>query len=298
MNKLETNYNGGFPLVLDDLRFIQDSWRRGFEALSKFKNIAGDAFIDNVALYPPRVTGTGPFTIEENWVYRDGEIWYVPETSSASIPLNLWISFPEVNDPEGSKIFEDTNTNETYKVRQATISTGAVQPPSSLDFNALRTPRDFKIVSREQITLPDLASINNGTSYITINPVTPNITIKSFVAASSATAYIGTITQPGWLSEIFVYIEQVSGITSETFLAQNRAGAGAQGNIDLNRADIYRYSDLAPGTAFTTNFLGTDQSNQIFSVDQSGICIHLLWDEARQRWRQANNSSIIYLNPS
>jgi len=129
MNKLDTNNNGGFPLTLNDFRFIDDSVRLALYDICGAFGITGA-----VILYGCQVQQQGNYmVVSEGAILNNGEIWHVfPHNFSIPNGFNeapYW-NFIEQNDPAGSKVFFDGVTHQVYKVRKATGS--AVPDPAAI----------------------------------------------------------------------------------------------------------------------------------------------------------------------
>lgn len=123
MNKLLTNFNGGFPFVLDDVRFLQDAIWQGLEGLTKaFGNcrLVGAVVSDN---------GTS-YDVTEGFIILNGEVLYVP---ADSVPAGADIEdygflVSETFDAAGDKVFQDASTQQTYQLRTAKLAFVAGNP--------------------------------------------------------------------------------------------------------------------------------------------------------------------------
>ncbi len=77
MNKLLTNFNGGYPIELDDLRFREEAYRNAIQSfvssLSTHAILTGCEISEN--------TQTGLFQVNQGWVVIDGEIGFLPQTT-------------------------------------------------------------------------------------------------------------------------------------------------------------------------------------------------------------------------
>jgi hypothetical protein len=123
MNKFETNFNGGFPLALDDFRFIDDSVRLAISDICRSLGVS-----DSVILYGCQLQLQGNYTsVSEGAIYHNGEIWHVfPHNFStpAGVTTTYW-NFMEQNDAAGSKTFFDGLERQVYKIRKAICSVQA-----------------------------------------------------------------------------------------------------------------------------------------------------------------------------
>ena len=106
MNKLITTNNGGFPLKLDDFRFIDEANRTSLKAIMS-------AFgVDNMTVILlsgcTRSVATGTVTISEGYISIGGEICYVP-SHSYSAPTSSQKEYWVINtafDNAGLKSFQ------------------------------------------------------------------------------------------------------------------------------------------------------------------------------------------------
>jgi len=134
MNKLQTEFDGGMPFALDDLRFMQAANRKALASLARaLVKYSGKEV--PVIIYGAQISnnGTDTVSISEGAMYYNEEIWHIPAHSFTSpIPLtespfwNLERSF----DPSGDKIFYDGEMHRTYEIRNAkaamTVSENAI----------------------------------------------------------------------------------------------------------------------------------------------------------------------------
>ncbi len=127
MNKLLTNINGGFPFVLDDLRFNDAAYRDAFKAVMKAFDINGtDRFIIAGCEVTSNLT---THNIAPGWIYYDGEI-YAVDAQSIQIQVGPGAGYyfePIITyDPAGNKTFEDGTQHDTYEVRKAKVYFGTL----------------------------------------------------------------------------------------------------------------------------------------------------------------------------
>lgn len=115
MNKL-INPNGGMPLELDDLIFIQDSFK---DALKGVLHEFTRAEFGNVILSGCEVTnlGGGNYSISSGYVMLGYEVCFVPATTENFVisALVLGVNY----DPAGNDIFFDGVARDTYEIRTA-----------------------------------------------------------------------------------------------------------------------------------------------------------------------------------
>lgn len=126
MNKLITSNTGGFPLVLDDLRFIDEAIRESFSAV--FKSFMQNEDIENVALIvhgcEKSVTGTFPTltnTYSPGIVVLNGESLLFPGLVVSGVDLPRRWAVETTFDPSGDKIFKNGDTESTYQIRRAKL---------------------------------------------------------------------------------------------------------------------------------------------------------------------------------
>lgn len=118
MNRIETNFNLGFDLVLEDFRFQDAAVRLAFADLTKALGHSGP-----VILWGCNVSYAGTMaTVTEGAIFYNNEIWHVyahtfqvpsPDPGDPS-----WC-FVISNDPEGAKLDSELNPHQTYEVRKA-----------------------------------------------------------------------------------------------------------------------------------------------------------------------------------
>lgn len=124
MNKLNTLNNGGFPLTLDDFKFIDDSVRLALDDLGKA--LSG---ISTAKLYGCAIISHGSYIeITEGAILHNGEVFHVyphimPVTGIIS---QYYWNFISSYDPSGSKVFFDGNTHQVYEIRKAV---GSINQP-------------------------------------------------------------------------------------------------------------------------------------------------------------------------
>lgn len=146
MNHLETNFNGGVPIHLNDLRFQEDAVRAAIKgAMSAF---GIDTFANSFIISGCVVTGP---TCSEGWICLKGEILRVEAHTVPTPPLGqilVW-SIETAYDPAGSKTLQSGGIIEMHHVKRgkiiAAVPSGdylVAQPTSGrlIDkLNALRT---------------------------------------------------------------------------------------------------------------------------------------------------------------
>lgn len=130
MNKLISNINGGYPFVMDDLRFMDQSYRDAFKGtlhhLQEFNESTGNVNAVGIAMIPSNDGYSGGATIPDIWVFKDGEYFKIKSQqldSGGGFGASYTVQFPTTYDSggAGTKTFQDGNTHETYQIREATI---------------------------------------------------------------------------------------------------------------------------------------------------------------------------------
>lgn len=121
--------NGGMPLELDDLNWIQDAYK---EAISGIWKTYVDALSGNCILSGcvPTLVAPSTYDITAGFVLLNNEVRYYPGQTGVSVPTPSQRFFVEDDyyDPAGSDVFEDTVTRDTYQVRNAKLQ-NFVTPP-------------------------------------------------------------------------------------------------------------------------------------------------------------------------
>lgn len=120
MKHLETTETGGFPFVLDDLRWMETGINDAINAFIRgFKN--------NSTQNWQIITGLDydGFQVDDGWIFFNGEMCYCPGISDATLQSGEMLKFQlsEIYDPSGSKIFQNNVNNpiDTYLNRTVEI---------------------------------------------------------------------------------------------------------------------------------------------------------------------------------
>lgn len=125
MNKLLTEFTGGFPFLLNDLRFIDDAVKLAIADLTTA--VAGS---EPVIIYGCQTQQQANFvSVSEGAIFWQGEIWHVyPHNFTAPNPMTeapYW-NFVTENGPEGSRTFENAETHQVHQIRKAVASVSPV----------------------------------------------------------------------------------------------------------------------------------------------------------------------------
>ncbi|MFK5855367.1 MAG: hypothetical protein QM503_04485 [Bacteroidota bacterium] len=172
MNKLKSTNHGGMPIELDDLRWMDESYREAFKAT--IKSLTGEATA-GAKLFGCEVVDTEQgdvFTCTEGYVFFNDEIYFVPAHNLVHSDNFLYFKEVITYDPLGDEVFEDANPFGTYEKRTAILESGASQPANTMLYNS----KSAATLLGEQINLLNawqavamnavFVSINNGLSNI------------------------------------------------------------------------------------------------------------------------------------
>ena len=120
MNKLITTDSGGFPFLLNDIRFLDEAYREGMASI--IKTVAEECI-----LWGCEYSENGTIaSINAGAVFFDNEIFYCPSHSvdlGVNIQDDIVLQVKEYDDPsgDGNKLFADGSTHQTYKVREVKV---------------------------------------------------------------------------------------------------------------------------------------------------------------------------------
>ena len=123
MNRLITTSVGGFPKVLDDLRWFlgQAIGNQGiYQALNNLLRLFGDNFIVQGATLP------GDGTILEGWVMLDGELLKVDLHSPGA---DTFFTKVTTFDPAGDKKAQNGSDIQAYQINRAVVNAGSGNLP-------------------------------------------------------------------------------------------------------------------------------------------------------------------------
>jgi hypothetical protein len=147
MNKLITDYNRGFSLKSNDLRWIDDSVRLAMADLCKGLGISGP-----VILWGCNVTYSGTVaTVTEGAIFFQEEVWHVSaHTFTVTDPVGspVWCFIISYH-PDGAKLDKDLAPHQTYQIRSCRgAQVGIPYPAETISF--AEVPR----VENNYITAP------------------------------------------------------------------------------------------------------------------------------------------------
>ncbi len=136
MNKLDTSNNGGMPIELDDLEWLDAAYR---DAWYGFISAFGITAPTSFKLSGCVVTVVGNiFTTTAGYLCLNGEILKVDAHSITTTALHTakWI-LEETYDITGNEQFFNTNSYDTYQKRRAVLAdTVPIIPINYMPFNA------------------------------------------------------------------------------------------------------------------------------------------------------------------
>jgi hypothetical protein len=135
MKKLLTNYYGRMPVVLNDVRFLDSSYREVFET---FLNLME---ANNTILYGCDVSnnGDGTYSVTAGAVVINSEVYLCEAHSFPCTNINEAYFVVSVDyDPEGSKTFGDNSVRDTYQLNKIVAEQHAVQPLNSINVNSAK----------------------------------------------------------------------------------------------------------------------------------------------------------------
>lgn len=136
MNRLITTGKGGFPLVLDDVRWAlgQISGTDNHGIYQALNNILG-GFGSDYIVQGCEVSGTSPnVTVGSGWVVLSGELLRVDEQTGIDTTTDSTFIKQTTFDSRGDKTFQSLANESTYEENRAAVS-GVV---GSLSINANR----------------------------------------------------------------------------------------------------------------------------------------------------------------
>ncbi len=154
MNLLKTTDNGGFPLVLDDFRWIDAGYREAFKALMSPFGITNSTAV--ILSGCSRSVAAGTVSITSGFVSIGGEICVFeaqsyPEPGGGQFEyFDLELSY----DAAGDKVFQSTLNFNTYQYRKAKITVASSVPSGYTQYSAAKNY--YTIIAEN---LPDISGI-------------------------------------------------------------------------------------------------------------------------------------------
>lgn len=152
MDRLKTTDNGGFPLRLDDFRWMlgQASNHGIYEALNNMLRGFGDNFV----VQGCTVSGTSPnVAITEGWIMLSGELLKVDAQSSINTTTDNTFVKQTTFDAAGNKTFQDLSTNDTYQKDRGVVSgTGGTLAHDGVSLNDLLGLSEWTVIDLQGST--------------------------------------------------------------------------------------------------------------------------------------------------
>lgn len=213
MNKLDnTDKTGGYPLVMDDFRWLQDAYLSGFTGLTKFIHdySSGGVTLNFMLLCNDLdlvIDASNSWTFPETYCVISGEIYKIPATVLSSSPASgeyYTVSIVTSYDSNGTKTFDDGGTHETHLVRTAQLTKET--PPAVGSFIALdgsasnwtiNQNHTFRNRLLRQLNLFDIENIEDAivsrvnelsAGYTSATPTTSNVRTSTSASASDNVA--------------------------------------------------------------------------------------------------------------
>lgn len=135
MKRLVTSGLGGFPFVLDDLRFIESGILEAFKGVvSPYVGSLNQLVLSGCSM---EVVGSN-IVVSEGFFYHQNEIYYVP--SQTHVDESKPYQYFDVNiayDPSGNKQFQNGTTVQTYQVRTMKLIQSDILPTGFINFTDL-----------------------------------------------------------------------------------------------------------------------------------------------------------------
>lgn len=116
MNKLLTQVNGGWPLKLDDIRWMDESIRESFKAV--FAMFPQDRVIVLSGLGIPSGVNN---TVPAGYVYYAGEIYVVDETDIGPYTNIIWDFTTELSATSGQKTLQSGTDFDAHEIRKGKL---------------------------------------------------------------------------------------------------------------------------------------------------------------------------------
>jgi hypothetical protein len=172
MNKLITNFNGGEPIYLDDIRWNDEAYRAAITSIVSGLCGGIDCIIQGCELVSS--------TIGVGYVFLSGEILQVDSHTKTNTYFTKITTYDElVNSPAYSTTFKDGSTHNTHQINRAT-ATGAT---GTLAYNGAT------LLSLINKTSKDAIDLINGT---TIPNLHTTISSESRGVYTDNNIYLGT----------------------------------------------------------------------------------------------------------
>ena len=181
MNELKTDINGKFPVVLNDLRFVDNFYRKAIHSI-----IAGLMRYDGI-IYGCDIEIDGNVaTMSEGAIWLDGELLQVSEqTFNYDAGNNYFIKLSNYYLPEGRKLFGDNTIHDTYEVRVGIIHDGG---SSTSQPNMIRATSS-KLVDNAEGRLPRISTHQNAQNGLRPNAIVGTSSSGALVSCDVKSAH-------------------------------------------------------------------------------------------------------------
>lgn len=225
MNKLKTTDLGGFRLRSNDFRWQQNANEMAFKSILNSVDNSKTIILSGCV-----ITGITPaLSISSGYVSIEGEVIFVP-AQSFTVPTLPDVAYLEVQtswDPTGLKVFKNSIAHDTYEIRTAVVTTGAL-PVNRTNILELKT------IIQSIGELLSATSWNSlpGASYVAAMPAGPPMFMRD---------NLGFIHFKGQWNN-----DDPAGITV--------IGVLPVGSRPANQMD-YNFYNLLAGTTFTLSIL-------------------------------------------
>jgi|GEM_PF-4269410 len=250
MNKLLTTPTGGFPFVLDDLRWIDDGIRDGFKGLASF--LATNCVLSGVT---PTGFGTSSFTYTAGYILLNGEVLAV-DASAAPIDTAtntyVYVEVITSNDSAGLKVFEDSSSADTYQIRKGVLNAYATAQAGKVLFTSLLTAE--KLISdmivgythehtkRQSWALAADDVVSASSAIIPLSPTTGNaynLNIDAFDGTTALTRFSAPMPDGTWSAIRLIRTSGASQVIIEDGTATNNG-------IDTNgKSYLFKAGEIA-----------------------------------------------------
>ena len=128
MNNLKTTDTGGFPLKLDDFRFVNNAVLEAFKGMMSMYDVTDSHAV--ILSGCARTSASGTTSIAQGYISIGGEICFVPAHSypTPSLGQNEYWMIDVSYDTSGNKTFQSTTPHNTYEVRVGKIQVSNTVP--------------------------------------------------------------------------------------------------------------------------------------------------------------------------
>lgn len=196
MNKLITTYGGGMPFTLDDIGFVQKNTMDTF--IDVVKTITGNPAINDAVLYGLEFD-SGTFELSSGVVIHNDELYSYPgATVTPTYPTDYEVYYIPSYDVNGTKLFNNSTTHDTYKLNTIGVATTAdINAMSGVEWRENITDLDG-YSEWEDITLNDSSLVNFSSLKIRrlINnkiEIKGTITVSRLSSEQNAQILVGTL---------------------------------------------------------------------------------------------------------